>query len=103
MDSNDTNIQVIILSNDEVLISQIEEVSADIGEPNCKLTSPYKILCNPDNRSAPITSEPYPDRLVPWLSDLTDDSVVLISSDKILTLVEPHKNLIDLYLKLATA
>jgi len=89
------NIQIILLSNDEVLISQIDQIMPDqLGEPDCKLTSPYKIICQGENES---------DQLTPWLNHLTDDSVIMISSDKILTLVEPHKKLIDLYLKLAVA
>jgi hypothetical protein len=79
-----TNVQIIILKNDEVLISAIEEVGAEIGDPNCKLTSPYKILGKHE------TDKPPHERLVPWLSE------------SILTLVEPHKALIDAYLKLAT-
>ena len=34
--------------------------------------------------------------------DYTDDNVIMMSSESILTLVEPHKALIDAYLKLAT-
>ena len=96
MESMESEIQCIILTNDTVLISQMESVVADIGAPDCKLTSPYQILGRHE------TSAPPQERLVPWLGDVTDDNVVMISSDKILTLVEPHKKLIDFYLKLAT-
>jgi len=102
MDVNDVNIQIILLSNDEVLITQIEEIVADLGEPNCRLISPYKIVCSPSDRSYDTVSTFDADKLVPWLSNFTDDSEILISSDKILTIVEPHKHIIDLYLKLAT-
>ena len=37
----------------------------------------------------------------PWLGEVTDDVDIMICSDKILTLVEPHKTLVDSYLKLA--
>ena len=96
MEQQEINIQCILLTNEEVLISQIEEIIADIGEPNCRLTSPYKLLGKHE------TDLPPEERLVPWLADITDDNVIMISSDKILTLVEPHKKLIDHYLKLAT-
>jgi hypothetical protein len=96
MEQQEINVQCIILTNDEVLISQIEEVVADIGEPNCRLTSPYKILGRHE------TDAPVEERFVPWLADITDDNVIMISSDKILTLVEPHRILIDHYLKIAT-
>ena len=95
MDS-EINVQILILKNDEVLITRIEEVLADIGNPNCKLTSPYKILGKHE------TDLPPQERLVPWLVDYTDDNVIMMSSESILTLVEPHKSLIDAYLKLAT-
>lgn len=96
MEQQEINVQCIILTNDEVLISQIEEVVADIGEPNCRLTSPYKILGRHE------TDVPVEERFVPWLADITDDNVIMLSSDKILTLVEPHRILIDHYLKIAT-
>ena len=46
MESMESEIQCIILTNDTVLISQIESVAADIGAPDCKLTSPYQMLGN---------------------------------------------------------
>ena len=36
-------IKVLVLMNNQILISQIEEVGADIGEPDCKLVEPYVI------------------------------------------------------------
>ena len=82
-------IKILVLVSGEIIISQIEEVAAlDIGQPDCKLTSPYKVVdCN----------------ITPWLGDVTDDVDIMMCSDKILTLVEPHKSLVDSYLKLATA
>ena len=81
-------IKILALTNGTLLISQIEEVAAvDIGDPNCKMTSTYII----DGKE-----------MSPWLSDVTDDVDIMICSDKILSLVEPHKSLVDSYLKLAT-
>ena len=81
-------IKILVLTNGTLLISQIEEVAAlDIGDPNCKMTSPYIIEGK---------------EMSPWLSDITDDVDIMICSDKILSLVEPHKSLVDSYLKLAT-
>jgi|TARA_B100000029_G_scaffold500925_1_gene573409 hypothetical protein len=82
-------IKILILVNGNHIISQVEEIAAlDIGDPNCKLISPYTV--NPLNGD-----------LHPWLSEVTDDTEIMMSSDKILTLVEPHKSLVDSYLKLA--
>ena len=37
-------IKILVLVNGELIISGIEEVAAlDIGDPNCKMLSPYKI------------------------------------------------------------
>ena len=81
-------IKIIVLVNGDTLISAVEEVAAlDIGDPNCKMISPYKIVGK---------------EMSPWLGDLTDDVNIMICSDKILSLVEPHKSLVDSYLKLAT-
>ena len=82
-------IKILALVNGDVLISGVEEIAAlDIGDPNCKMISPYKIVGK---------------EMSPWLGDVTDDVDIMICSDKILTLVEPHKSLVDSYLKLATA
>ncbi len=81
-------IKIIVLVNGDTLISAVEEVAAlDIGDPNCKMISPYRIVGK---------------EMSPWLGDLTDDVDIMICSDKILSLVEPHKSLVDSYLKLAT-
>ena len=81
-------IKILVLVNGDLIITQIEEVAAlDIGDPNCKMISPYKIVGK---------------EMSPWLGDLTDDVDIMICSDKILSLVEPHKSLVDSYLKLAT-
>ena len=36
-------IKVILLTNQQILISQIEEVTSDIGEPDCKLIDPFEV------------------------------------------------------------
>jgi hypothetical protein len=38
--------------------------------------------------------------LSPWLKGITNDKEIMMSSDKILTLVEPTKELLNEYLKL---
>jgi|TARA_A100001388_G_scaffold277067_1_gene266748 hypothetical protein len=82
-------VKILVLVSGDVLISGVEEVAAvDIGDPNCKLVSPYQL----DG-----------EEMSPWLKKVTDDIEIMISSDKIVTLVEPHRELIDSYLKLATA
>lgn len=78
-------IQVLVLSNEINLITEIEEVLVDFGEPNCRLIKPY--LINSDGS------------LSPWLKLFTNDNEIMMSSDKILTLVEPNGKLLDEYIE----
>ena len=74
--------QILCLVNKLLLVSEVEAIVADIGQPDCKLTKP----CLIDNGE-----------LTPWLTDVSDDEVVMMSSDKILTMVEPNQTLLDDY------
>ena len=69
--------------NQQRLVSQIEEIGADIGQPDCKLTAP--LIVKDDNT------------LSPWLVESTNQSVFMLSSDKILTLVDPKPTLLEKY------
>tara|TARA_B100000287_G_scaffold401483_1_gene421587 strand:- start:185 stop:457 length:273 start_codon:yes stop_codon:yes gene_type:complete len=83
-------IKVIALTNHQYLISEIEEVgSADIGEPDCKLISPFV-----------INTESGRTILEPFLKDITRETVLMMGSDKILTLAEPTPTLLEKYLDL---
>tara|TARA_B100001778_G_C18320122_1_gene508288 strand:+ start:144 stop:404 length:261 start_codon:yes stop_codon:yes gene_type:complete len=85
-------IKVLALSNNHYIISQVDEVgSADIGEPDCKLTKPYVV--NTD--SGKITLEPF-------MADLTREDIFMMGSDKILTLATPTPTLLEQYLNLIT-
>ena len=65
------------------LVSQIEEIGADIGQPDCKLTEHFFV----GDHST----------LSPWLVESTNQSVFMLSSDKILTLVDPKPTLLEKY------
>ncbi len=69
--------------NQQRLVSQIEEIGADIGQPDCKLTEPFIVG---DNNT-----------LSTWLVESTNQSVFMLSSDKILTLVDPKPTLLEKY------
>ncbi len=77
------NLKILILVNNQTVISEIEEVQSELGEPDCKLTEPFTI--NEDGT------------LSPWLLDLTTQNTFMISSDKILTLIEPNSKLTKKY------
>ena len=76
------NLKVLILEN-QILVTQIEEVTGELGDPDCKLTEPFTL--NEDGT------------LSPWLVDITSQNVFMIHSDKILTIVEPNGKLISKY------
>ena len=65
------------------LIATLEEVRTELGEPDCKLIEPYIITEH--------------DTLEPWLLNITNQNEVMISSDKILTLVDPKTTLLAKY------
>ena len=90
----DKIIKVVALVNNQVLVSQIEEVGADIGEPDCKLVQPFVV----NTSEQKITIQEGVLTLAPWLSSFTRDDEHMISSDKILTLADPTPTLLEKYL-----
>ncbi len=76
-------IKILALTNNQILISQIEEVGADIGEPDCKLVKPFVV-------SGDKTLEPF-------LFVYTKQDTFMMSSDKILTLADPTPTLLEKY------
>ena len=80
----DKTIKAILLTTNQILVSQIDEVPAAVpGEPDCKLTKPFV-----------LTSD---GMLESWMMDVTRVDEFMISSDKILTLVDPTPTLIEKY------
>ena len=67
-------------------IVEIEEVLADIGDPNCKLIKPYVYNGIED--------------MVPWKSDITNQTEFMIRSEDILTIADPTGTIIDKYTEL---
>ena len=80
-------IKILLLLNNEHIVSEIEEVSAEYGDPNCKLTKPYKIEGG---------------ALHKWMQDYTEQNEIMISSDKIITLVTPSPMIFDQYSKVTS-
>jgi hypothetical protein len=83
----DKVIKVMLLMNNQILISQIEEVGADIGEPDCKLIKPCIVT---EYKEATYT-------LTPFMLKLTKQETFMMSSDKILTLADPMPTLLEKY------
>ena len=70
------SVKILCLTNNQVLISQIEEVTSELGEPDCKLIEPF-VIC--DDKT-----------LTPWLLEYTNQNDFMISTDKLLTIAEPN-------------
>jgi len=75
--------KVLALTNSLILISRIEEVVSDIGEPDCKLVNPFVVKND--------------QTLEPFLCGYTKEDTFMISSDKILTLADPTPTLLEKY------
>ena len=78
-------IKCLLLDVDNVIISEVEEVGAEIGEPDCKLIKPYLFESIDD--------------MTPW-PKATDQKELMIRSDSILTIADPTKEVIGKYLEL---
>ena len=76
-------VKLMVLMNGQILITQIEEVGAEIGEPDCKLIEPFVLDGD--------------DTLSPWLVKQTNQNTFMMSSDKILTLTDPKPTLLEKY------
>ena len=85
----DPIIKCLLLKNDIVLISEIVEVGTGLGEPDCKLTNPFKL-----NKQS---NDEY--TLETWI-DFTNQNEIMIHSDSILTLVDPTSDLLKKYFDL---
>ena len=83
----DKVIKCLLIDVDNVLISEIEEVDAPIGDPNCKLTKPYRFYSE--------------DNMEPWPKG-TNQTELMIRAENILTIADPSPDIIAQYLKLTT-
>ena len=80
-------IKIVTLVSQQLLISEIVEVAAVVpGEPDCKLINPFVVKQE--------------NVLEPWLLNVTKDDIFMMSSDKILTLVDPTPTFLEKYLDL---
>jgi len=70
-------IKCLILRCGITLISEIVEIKAEIGEPDCQLVNPFCIVN---------------DNLQSW-PEVTDQRSILINSESILTIVDAKENL----------
>ena len=77
------NLKLIVLMNNQILITRIEESPSELGEPDCRLINPYQVL---------------KDKIIePLLIDYTNQKTFMIHSDKIFTITDQNSELIDKY------
>ena len=74
-------IKIILFKNNLVLISRLEEVGSEMGEPDCKLIDPFELKG---------------DFLESWPS-FTMQREMMVHSDSFLTIIEPDKKQLDKY------
>jgi len=80
-------IKCVLIDVDTVLVAEVIELDAEIGDPNCKLTKPYKIEGG---------------ALHKWMQDYTEQNEVMINSDKIIPLVTPSPMIFEQYSKVTS-
>ena len=76
-------IKCILIDVDNVLIAEVVELDAEIGDPNCKLVNPYLFNSIDD--------------MTPWKSEITNQTEFMIRSEDILTIADPSGTIIDKY------
>ena len=79
-------IKCVLIDVDNVLISEVVELDAEIGDPNCKLINPYLFNSIDD--------------MTPWKSEITNQTEFMIRSEDILTIADPSGTIIDKYTEL---
>ena len=85
MSDSDRVVKCILLSVDLLLITEIEEIGADIGEPDCRLINPYRFYSV--------------DNMTPWI-EASEQTEYMIRSSDILTIADPSPEVIEKYLEL---
>jgi hypothetical protein len=73
------------LKVDNIVICEVIEVEADIGEPDCKIINPYEYKSD--------------GTLIPW-PEVSGQTELMLRSSDILTVVEPKEEIIQKYLEL---
>lgn len=82
------NLKILILKNDAILITEVEEVETELGGPDCKLINLCQMLVSNENT--------YDMKKWPVF---TDQRTLMIHSDSIFTIIDPKPDQIELYLK----
>ncbi len=79
-------IKCVLVDVDTVLIAEVVEMDAEIGDPNCKLIKPYLFNSIDDMK--------------PWKYEITNQTEFMIRSEDILTIADPSNVVIEKYQEL---
>ena len=79
-------IKCVLIDVDNVVVAEVVEMDAEIGDPNCKLIKPYLFNSIDDMK--------------PWKSDITNQIEFMIRSEDILTIADPTGAVVDKYIEL---
>jgi len=80
-------IKCVLVDVDNVLITEVVEVMAEEGEPDCKFVNPYRFI-DIDNMS-------------PWIQ-ASNQTEFMLRSEDILTIADPTPEVIERYTELTT-
>ena len=81
------DIKCILVDVDNILISEIEEVDAELGNPNCKLINP--VVFESLEKMKPLV-------------EASNDIEFMIRSEDILTIADPTPEVIAKYIELTS-
>ncbi len=78
-------IKCVLVNIDNVLISELEEIMAEPGEPDCRLINPYLFVSEDDMK--------------PWI-EASNQTEYMLRSEDILTIADPSPEVIKKYKEL---
>ena len=81
-------IKCVLIDVDNVVVAEVVEMDAEIGDPNCKLIKPYLFNSIDDMK--------------PWKSEITNQTEFMIRSEDILTIADPTGTVVDKYTELTS-
>ena len=81
------DIKCILVDVDKLLISEIEEVDAELGNPNCKLINP--VVFESLEKMKPLV-------------EASKDTEFMIRSEDILTIADPTPEVVAKYIELTS-
>ena len=80
-------IKCVLVDVDTVLISEVVEIDAELGNPNCKLTNP--VVFESLEKMKPLIQA-------------SKDTEFMIRSEDILTIADPTQEVIDKYIEITS-